>query len=141
MVEVNIETDFAAKNEKFIAFVAKTLDLVFASDDGDVAAILAAGLDAERETLVQEIGENISVRRGCRLTSDAGGLSSYLHGDQRKGALVNLSVNNSELARDIAMHVTALAPMVVRGDDVPGEVLSKEREIYQAQAQDSGKPP
>ncbi|MGK0225133.1 MAG: elongation factor Ts, partial [Limisphaerales bacterium] len=63
IIEVNIETDFAAKNEKFIAFVAKTLDAVFESDDGQLATVMAAGLDAERETLVQEIGENVSVRR------------------------------------------------------------------------------
>jgi elongation factor Ts len=61
IIEVNIETDFAAKNEKFIAFVAKTLDAVFESDDGQLATVMAAGLDAERETLVQEIGENVSV--------------------------------------------------------------------------------
>ncbi|MEM9622669.1 MAG: translation elongation factor Ts [Pseudomonadota bacterium] len=140
IVEVNIETDFAAKNEKFIAFVEKTLGLVFDSEDGDLSSILAAGLDAERETLVQEIGENISVRRAQLMTSADGGISSYLHGDKRKGALVNLSANVPELGRDIAMHVTALNPMVVQGDDVPAEVLAKEREIYETQAQDSGKP-
>lgn len=140
IVEVNIETDFAAKNEKFIDFVGKTLDLVFASEDGDVAKILADGLDAERETLVQEIGENISVRRAQVITSDCGGISSYLHGDSRKGTLVNLSAHSPEVGRDIAMHVTALSPMVVKRADVPQDVLDKEREIYQTQAQDSGKP-
>ena len=140
LVEVNIETDFAAKNEKFIAFVGKTLELVFDSEDGDVAAILAAGLDAERETLVQEIGENISVRRGVVVASANGGVASYMHGDQRKGALVVLSGNNDELGRDVAMHVTAINPMVVRSEDVPEDVLAKEREIYTTQAEDSGKP-
>lgn len=141
MVEVNIETDFAAKNEKFIAFVARTLDLVFESDDGDIAKIMADGLDAERETLVQEIGENITVRRGVVVKSDNGGVASYLHGDQRKGTLVVLSGSQAEVARDIAMHVTAINPMVVRSDEVPADVLAKEREIYTTQAQDSGKPP
>ncbi len=140
MVEVNIETDFAAKNEKFIAFVAKTLDLVYASQDGNVAAILAGGLDAEREALVQEIGENISVRRGRVLASESGGIASYLHGDKRKGALVKLSSSAPEVGKDVAMHVTALAPMVVQSADVPADVLDKEREIYLTQAQDSGKP-
>ncbi|MEM7079936.1 MAG: translation elongation factor Ts [Pseudomonadota bacterium] len=140
MVEVNIETDFAAKNEKFIAFVDKVLNLVYESTDGDLAAILAAGVDAERETLVQEIGENITVRRARLLTSEAGGIASYLHGDQRKGTLVALSASNNELGRDIAMHVTAINPMVVRSEDVPADVLDKEREIYSTQAQDSGKP-
>lgn len=141
IVEVNIETDFAAKNEKFIDFVARTLDLVFESDNGDVAAILSGGLDAERETLVQEIGENISVRRAKLVTSANGGVASYLHGDNRKGALVVLSGAAQEVARDVAMHVTAINPLVVQSSDVPADVLAKEREIYTTQAQDSGKPP
>ena len=141
LIEVNIETDFAAKNEKFIAFVGRTLDLVFESADGDLAAIMAGGLDAEREALVQEIGENISVRRAVVLNSDAGGIHFYLHGDNRKASLVQLSQRNEEVARDIAMHVTAINPLVVKSADVPADVLAKEREIYTTQAQDSGKPP
>jgi elongation factor Ts len=141
IIEVNIETDFAAKNEKFIAFVAKTLDAVFESDDGQLATVMAAGLDAERETLVQEIGENVSVRRAQLVTSENGGVASYLHGDNRKGTLVVLSASNADVGRDIAMHVTALSPMVVNSSDVPAGLLAKEREIYTTQAQDSGKPP
>ena len=140
IVEVNIETDFAAKNEKFIAFVDKVLNQVFESSDGDLQALLDGGLDAERESLVQEIGENISVRRAQLVQSDSGGISSYLHSDNRKGALVNLSGSNAELGRDVAMHVTATNPLVVKSDDVPEDVLAKEREIYLSQAQDSGKP-
>ena len=141
IVEVNIETDFAAKNEKFIAFVEKTVVELFSSADGDIQSVLAAGLDAERETLVQEIGENISVRRGRVINSACGGISSYLHGDHRKASLVALSGQNRALGRDIAMHVTAINPMVVRSEDVPADVLAKEREIYTTQANDSGKPP
>lgn len=140
IVEVNIETDFAAKNEKFIAFVDKVLSQVFESENGDLQALLDGGLEAERESLVQEIGENISVRRGQLLQSESGGISSYLHSDNRKGALVNLSASNAELGRDVAMHVTATNPLVVKSDEVPEDVLAKEREIYLSQAQDSGKP-
>ncbi|MEM7097050.1 MAG: translation elongation factor Ts [Pseudomonadota bacterium] len=140
LVEINIETDFAAKNEKFIAFVEKTTQLVFDSADGNLQSLMDAGLDAERESLVQEIGENITVRRARLMTSDTGGIASYLHADNRKGALVSLSLANAQLARDIAMHVVAVAPMVVKSDDVPTDVLEKEREIYTTQAQDSGKP-
>lgn len=140
IVEVNIETDFAAKNEKFIAFVDKVLTQVFESENGDLQALLDGGLEAERESLVQEIGENISVRRGQLLQSESGGISSYLHSDNRKGALVNLSASNAELGRDVAMHVTATNPLVVKSDEVPEDVLAKEREIYLSQAQDSGKP-
>jgi len=140
IIEVNIETDFAAKNEKFIAFVEKVVGLVFASPDGDLQKLLDAGLDAERESLVQEIGENISVRRAQVLDSAEGGISSYLHSDNRKGALVMLSGKADDIGRDIAMHVTAINPLVVNSADVPADVLAKEREIYTTQAQDSGKP-
>ncbi|MEC7249945.1 MAG: translation elongation factor Ts [Pseudomonadota bacterium] len=140
IVEINIETDFAAKNEKFIAFVAKVTEQLFDSADGDLAALSAGELNAERETLVQEIGENITIRRGEVLTSAAGGISQYMHGDQRRGALVDLTVANAELGRDVAMHVVAINPMVVRSEDVAPEVLEKEREICASQAADSGKP-
>ena len=140
IVEINIETDFAAKNEKFIAFVAKVTEQLFDSADGDLAALSAGELNEERETLVQEIGENITIRRGEVLTSAAGGISQYMHGDQRRGALVDLTVANAELGRDVAMHVVAINPMVVRSEDVAPEVLEKEREIFASQAADSGKP-
>ena len=113
---------------------------MFDSAQGDLSAVTAGDLNAERETLVQEIGENITIRRGELLTSDAGGISHYMHGDQRRGALVNLSAANAELGRDVAMHVVAINPMVVRSEDVAPEVLEKEREIFASQAADSGKP-
>ncbi|MEQ8689654.1 MAG: translation elongation factor Ts [Pseudomonadales bacterium] len=140
IVEINIETDFAAKNEKFIAFVGKTLDTLFDSESGDISEVNAT-LQSERETLVQEIGENIAIRRGNVVRSDNGGVSQYVHGDQRKAALVVLSKSAPEVGRDIAMHVTAINPLVVRREDVPADLLAKEREIFTTQAEDSGKPP
>jgi elongation factor Ts len=137
MVEVNIETDFAAKNEKFVAFVSKVAQALF--DEGDIAAVTES-LNAERETLVQEIGENMTIRRGQVVESAEGGLSYYMHGDQRRGAIVQLAGKSDELGRDLAMHVVAINPMVVKSDDVSADVLEKEREIYMSQAQDSGKP-
>ncbi|HBX00306.1 MAG TPA: elongation factor Ts [Gammaproteobacteria bacterium] len=137
MVEVNIETDFAAKNEKFIAFVTKVAHTLFESADMDA---VAQSLNAERETLVQEIGENMTIRRGAVVESAPGGLSYYMHGDQRRGAIVQLSDKQDELGRDLAMHVVAINPMVVKSDDVDADILAKEREIYMSQAQDSGKP-
>jgi elongation factor Ts len=137
MVEVNIETDFAAKNEKFIAFVSKVAETLF--DNGDMDAVTQS-LNAERETLVQEIGENMSIRRGQLVESAEGGLSYYMHGDQRRGAIVQLASKQDELGRDLAMHVVAINPMVVKSEDVSADVLEKEREIYLSQAQDSGKP-
>ncbi|MEN9806924.1 MAG: hypothetical protein RL756_1444 [Pseudomonadota bacterium] len=140
LVEVNIETDFAAKNEKFIAFVGDVLAEVFSTRVTDVSALLGGALGAQRELLVQEIGENISVRRAACFESSDGVIGTYLHGDNRKGALVELSAGDAGLGRDVAMHVTAISPMVVRGQDVPADVLDKEREIYTAQAAESGKP-
>lgn len=141
IVEVNVETDFAAKNEKFIAYVAKVADQLFATTDGDLRLLLESGLDAERESLVQEIGENITVRRGQTMDAPSGGsVSCYLHGDHLKGSLVSLSNDDDELGHDIAMHVTAINPLVVKSDDMPAEVVAKEREIYTSQAKESGKP-
>jgi elongation factor Ts len=140
LVEVNIETDFAAKNEKFIAFVGDVLAEVFSTRVTDVSALLGGALGAQRELLVQEIGENISVRRAACFETSDGVIGTYLHGDNRKGALVELSAGDAGLGRDVAMHVTAISPMVVRGQDVPADVLDKEREIYTAQAAESGKP-
>ncbi len=140
LVEVNIETDFAAKNEKFQAYVQKVADTLYDDAAGDLAGIMAAGLEAERETLVQEIGENISVRRGELLTTNGGFIAAYLHGNSRQGALVELSQANAELGKDLAMHVTAMNPLVVKSDDVPAETIAKEREIFAAQAAESGKP-
>jgi len=141
LVEVNIETDFAAKNDKFGAFVEAVTDAVFEAGSDDVAAVMAGDLDARREALVQEIGENISVRRAAAFTAKDGYIASYVHSDRRKAALVELSGKDEELGRDLAMHVTAIAPMVVSAEEVPADVLAKEREIYGEQAADSGKPP
>lgn len=140
LVEVNIETDFAARNEKFLAFVARVRDRAFEQRSADVATLLAGGLDAERETLVQEIGENVAVRRIARLNAPGGAIASYMHADNRKAALVALTGGDAELGRDLAMHVTAIKPMVVSNADVAPEIVAKEREIFTAQAQDSGKP-
>lgn len=140
LVEVNIETDFAARNEKFLAFLQRVGDRAFELRSTDVAAILAGGLDAERETLVQEIGENVSVRRIALIDAGGGMVASYLHADGRKAALVALTGGDAELGRDLAMHVTAINPLVVSSADVAPEVVAKEREIFTAQSQDSGKP-
>jgi elongation factor Ts len=140
LIEVNIETDFAAKNEKFIEFVDTVLRAVFDSGETDVEKLLAGDLGSRRETLVQEIGENISVRRAAYLETSDGRIGEYLHGDRRKGALVEMSGGNAELGRDVCMHITALSPLVVTADQVSPDVLAKEREIYTSQAADSGKP-
>ena len=140
IVEVNIETDFAAKNEKFIDFVSKVTETVFEASKAGGVKEAPTELEALRESLIQEIGENIMIRRIKTINSKNRGLGYYIHGDQRRGAVVELTAPNTELAKDLAMHVVATAPMVVRPEDLPQEVLDKEREIYLSQAEESGKP-
>jgi elongation factor Ts len=143
IVEVNSETDFVARDENFLSFVNKVLEHAFANRDADVAQLLEAGLEEQRQALVQKIGENISVRRVSRLSfSDAndGIVESYVHSNSRIAVLIALRGGDESLAKDIAMHVAALNPMVVRAEDVPEDVLAKESEIYAARAKESGKP-
>ena len=130
IVEVNIETDFAARNPKFVAFVERAVDAVLERGaDG-----LAEALEGERQALVQEVGENIRVRRAASLDAPEGGIvASYLHQDAKKGALVALSADAPSLARDLAMHVTAMRPLVVRPEDMPADVVAKERKLFEEQ--------
>lgn len=141
LVEVNIETDFAARNPAFITFVDQVAEA--ALETGADGARLASDFAARRETLVQEIGENINVRRAETLAAESGCIGCYLHNDGRKGALVELSIDDAELGRDLAMHITAHdpTPLVVRSADLDPATVAKEREIFTAQAADSGKPP
>ena len=141
MVEVNSETDFATKSDKFLSFLDTALSAVFDRGDDNLEQLLKDGLNSVRETLVQEIGENITVRRAAFFATEDGYITSYLHGDKRKAVLLELSAINEELGRDLAMHVTAISPLVVASTDVDEDLLAKEREIYLAQAQVSGKPP
>ena len=136
LVEVNIETDFAARNEKFTAFVGAVLNAVFEAETGRDADAVSAAFAAEREALVQEIGENIALRRVARLDTEDGYIAGYLHNDRRKAALVEISRAEPVLGRDLAMHVTAHdpTPLVVKPDDLDPAVVDKERDIYQAQA-------
>ncbi|WP_101756610.1 translation elongation factor Ts [Oceanicoccus sp. KOV_DT_Chl] len=139
VIEVNSETDFAARDENFLGFVAKVADKAFAEKQIDVAALMVGDLDSAREALVQKIGENIGVRRALVLASD-GVVGSYVHSNNRIGVLVSLSGGDVELARDIAMHVAAVNPQVVRAEDMPAEVVEQEKEIIKAQPDMEGKP-
>lgn len=139
LAEVNIETDFAARNEKFIAFVQKVADTAFEKQTEDVQALLDSGLGAEREELVQSIGENITVRRIALQKGPVVG--TYVHADNRKGAIVVLEGGSEELARDLAMHIVAIQPQVVSPEDLDPAMVQREKDIYVAQAAESGKPP
>ena len=143
VIEVNSETDFAARDENFLGFAEDALELAFCNSDADVGSLLAKGLEAERQALVQKIGENINLRRVDRLkfeNADEGIVESYVHSNNKIAVLLTLRGGDEAIARDIAMHVAAINPMVIRAEDVPEDILMRESEIYSAQARESGKP-
>ncbi len=140
VVEVNSETDFVARDTSFLAFVDAVVDAAFTARQADVAVLMAGGLESDREALVQKIGENIGVRRIEVVTADNGVVGAYVHSNNRIAVLVALKGGDQDLARDVAMHIAAVNPRVVSPADMPAELIEKEREIYTAQAQESGKP-
>jgi len=144
LVEVNCETDFVAKNDDFRAFATELAAIVARENPPDLAALgammLASGeaVETRRVALVQKIGENITIRRFARQTA-SGRLASYIHG-ARIGVLVDVTGGSDTLGKDLAMHVAASKPMAVSREQVPAEVVAKERGIAAARAAESGKP-
>lgn len=144
LTEVNSETDFVAKDAGFLAFAQAVGARVLSDAPADVEQLSALALDGAtieetRQQLVAKIGENIRVRRFVRRQTQAGVIGSYLHGS-RIGVLVELEGGDLALARDIAMHVAASRPLCVSAAEIPADVLAREKEIYDAQAAESGKP-
>ena len=137
-VEVNSETDFAAGDANFNNFADQVVAKLAATKETDVAKLMEGELEQAREALVQKIGENITVRRPAVVEAETVG--AYVHSNGKIACIVALKGGNEELAKDIAMHVTAANPRVVRGDDMPAEVLEKEKEIIRAQPDMAGKP-
>ena len=145
ILEMNSETDFVAKNEDFLALAAAAARLVLEKNPADVAALsalpMADGRTVEetRTALVGKIGENMSIRRFVR-TEAKGKLASYIHGGARIGVLIDLEGGDEALARDLAMHIAATKPIALSKDDVPADVIAKERSIAEQKAAESGKP-
>ena len=140
LVEVNSETDFVARDENFLGFVGSVADALYENRSADVEALKSGPLDEARESLVQKIGENIGIRRASMVTAESGVVGSYVHGNNRIAVLVELRGGDQDLARDVAMHVAAVNPQVVSPSDMPEALLEQERDIFTAQAQESGKP-
>jgi len=142
MVEINSQTDFAAKAEDFIGFTAKVVAAVLEQKPESVDQLTVDGEAVEevRKTLVAKIGENIQVRRCVAGNTDAGIYGSYSHGG-RIGVVCEVVGGDEELARDIAMHIAASKPVCVDESGVPAELLEKEKTIFSAEAAESGKPP
>ncbi|MAM89147.1 translation elongation factor Ts [Allohahella sp. A8] len=138
IIEINSETDFVARDDNFLNFCNEVADKAFADRQTDVAAVMQGDLESKREALVQKIGENINVRR--IVTVEAEVVGAYVHSNNRIATLIGLKGGNAELAKDIAMHVAAVNPLVISKEDVSEELINQEREIYSAQAEQSGKP-
>ena len=137
IVEVNCETDFAAKNQDFLAFADSVTQRVF---EGRISNIESIDFEDVREKLVQKIGENITIRRSEIIEDADASISNYIHGNKKIGVLLAVSGGDYALAQDIAMHIAAMNPLVVSPEQVSSELVEKEREIYRAQAEESGKP-
>jgi len=144
MVEVNCETDFVAKNSDFLGFVAKLAELAATKNPADVQslsglAVEGGTVESARQALVGKIGENISVRRFARYQA-SGKLAQYVHGGAKIGVLVDVSGGDESLARDLAMQIAASKPVALSRDQVPAELIEKERSVAAAKAAESGKP-
>ena len=142
LVEINCETDFVARNEDFLAFARGVAEAAARQNITDVEAVAAQPLaegtvESQRQALVMKLGENMSIRRiACYQTADR--LVTYLHGS-KIGVMIDLQ-GDEVLGKDLAMHIAASKPICVSRDQVDPALIEKEREIYSAQAAESGKP-
>ena len=143
MIEVNCETDFVAKDDNFLSFSEAIVDVIMEHDVNDIDNLLKLNFENQTieeatQQLVTKIGEKVTIRRfeKCSIKNQVG---IYLHGT-RIGVVVEIEGGDQELAKDIAMHIAASKPLYINEDNVSKEVLDKEREIYAAQAKESGKP-
>lgn len=144
IVEVNSETDFVAKNADFVQFAKDLAQLVATKKPADVPALSSLPLgtstvEAARTALIGKIGENISIRRFARVEAK-GSLASYIHGGSKIGVLVDLVGGNSDLAKDVAMHIAASKPKSLDATGVPSDLLDTERRIAVEKAREAGKP-
>jgi elongation factor Ts len=145
MVEVNCETDFVTKGDDFKNFSEEVATLALAKQPADLEGLLGVktksgeSIADATKSLIARIGENMSVRRYIRLSSKNGLIGTYSHG-ARIGVLVEMNNGEEALAKDIAMHIAASKPICVKAEEVSQDLIDKEREIYTAQAAESGKP-
>jgi len=139
LIEINSETDFAAKDSKFKEFAGEVAEYLVNNQITDMAD-LSSIFEEKRQSLIQSIGENIQLRRLQTLDVPSGGcIGAYLHSDGKLAALVSIDTDNMELAKDLAMHVSATNPTCLQSEDIDPELLERERSIFLAQAEESGK--
>lgn len=150
MVEINCETDFVARGEDFVNFSTSIADIVFQHSPADVAALLGLPHPNGRTVadalndLIAKIGERTEIRRFTTMTANNGFIESYTHMGSKIAVMVEMEGEfnpaNKTLARDIAMQVAAMSPLVVSREKVDKELINKELEIYRQQAKNEGKP-
>ncbi len=146
IVEINSETDFAARAENFVSFANQVAQTALQTAAKDVDALSektlssnSISIEQARKELISVIGENIKLRRIRQVHADDGVIGFYLHGT-RIGVLVALKNGDETVAKDIAMHIAAARPLVISRDQVPADAIANEREVFTAQARESGKP-
>ena len=140
MVEINCETDFVTKDESFMEFSDEVLNTLSSGDFHEVEQLMKGDLQDKREKLIQKLGENIVVRRMFQSDDSADHTGVYLHSNKKIACVTSLRGGNDEAAKDIAMHIAATDPLAISPNDIPIEILEKEKEIFEAQSADSGKP-
>ena len=141
LIEINSETDFAAKDENFIKFADDVQKFISENKLTDISDIQASEVEDKRKALVQTIGENIQLRRLETIEySSEMNTSSYVHSDSKLGSIVVISGGDETLAKDIAMHVAAFNPLCLSESDIDPQILEREKSIYTVQAEESGKP-
>jgi elongation factor Ts len=143
LIEVNCETDFVTKNDDFLGFANTLVKLVADKNPADVAALSALPLDDKtveetRAALIGRIGENMSIRRFVRFET-TGKLASYLHGT-RIGVMVDFEGADEQVGKDVAMHIAAMKPVALSSDNVPADLIAKERSVAELKAAESNKP-
>tara|TARA_B100001250_G_C19762148_1_gene772972 strand:- start:746 stop:1603 length:858 start_codon:yes stop_codon:yes gene_type:complete len=141
MVEINSETDFAAKDANFLSFGEKVKEYISKNKITDIASLSESELEDDRKNLVQTIGENIQLRRISTIEFDNDmNVGLYLHSDSKLASITTMKGGSQEVAKDIAMHVSAFNPLCLSEDDIDKDVLDREKAIYENQAKESGKP-
>ncbi|WP_148863360.1 translation elongation factor Ts [Marinobacter fonticola] len=138
LLEVNSETDFVARDDNFMNFANDVLAQAVKTGEGDVAKLMEGDLEEKRQALVQKIGENITVRRVVKIEGDVVG--GYVHSNNKIASIVALTGGNSEIARDIAMHIAAVNPRVGKPEEMPQDEVEREKDIIRAQPDMEGKP-
>ena len=140
MVEINCETDFVAKDGSFVEFSEEVIKTFSSGEYLELDQLMEGDLSDKREKLVQKLGENIVVRRVFISDDSADHTGIYLHSNKKIACIVCLKGGNEEVAKDIAMHIAATDPLAITPQDIPEEAVKKEKEIFEAQSADSGKP-